>query len=74
DFPAVTVGPTFEKDGKISLRLFIDRSSIELFSNGGRTAMTNLVFPTQPYTGLRIASDGNSARLNDLKIYSLSAE
>ena len=28
DFPAVTVAPTFETDNKISLRVFIDRSSI----------------------------------------------
>ncbi len=70
DFPAVTVAPTFEKDGRIDLRLFIDRSSIEVFGNGGRFSMTNLVFPASPYKTLSVSADGN-ARLSDVKIYEL---
>ncbi len=72
DFPAVTVAPTHEKDGKVSLRIFIDRSSIELFGNDGRFVMTNLVFPNEPYTTLTLSAQGGSAKVSDLKIYSLS--
>ena len=36
DFPAVTVAPTFENDKKISLRIFIDKSSMEVFGNNGK--------------------------------------
>ena len=71
-FPAVTVSPTFENNGKITLRLFIDRSSIELFGNNGRFVMTNLVFPTSPYSTLAIQSKNGNAKLNDIKIYSLN--
>jgi len=71
-FPSITKAPTFETDGKISLRIFIDRSSIELFGNGGRFVMTNLVFPEEPYSTLSVASHGGNARMADLKIYSLS--
>jgi fructan beta-fructosidase len=35
-----------------SLRIFIDRSSIEVFVNDGEMVMTELVFPTEPYTKL----------------------
>ena len=70
-FPAVTVSPTFEKDGKINLRLFIDRSSIEMFGNNGQFVMTNLVFPNAPYTTLSMESKNGNAKLEDLKIYSL---
>ena len=70
-FPAVTSSPTFEKDGKISLRIFIDRSSMELFGNNGEFVMTNLVFPNHPYTNLSIESKNGNAKLDDLKIYSL---
>jgi fructan beta-fructosidase len=35
-----------------SLRIFVDRSSIEIFVNGGEMVMTELVFPTEPYTKL----------------------
>ncbi|MDE5813036.1 MAG: DUF4980 domain-containing protein, partial [Muribaculaceae bacterium] len=45
NFPAVTVSPTFEKNGKVSLRIFVDKSSIEVFGNDGQFVMTNLVFP-----------------------------
>lgn len=73
-FPAVTVSPTFEKDGKISLRIYVDRSSIELFGNDGKFVMTNLVFPNEPYTTLTVASTGGNAKLNSLKVYSLNAK
>lgn len=71
DFPAVTVAPTFEIGRKVSLRIFIDRSSMEVFGNDGKFVMTNLVFPTKPYTTLSIAADGGSARIENLKIYSI---
>ncbi|MGL4992805.1 MAG: GH32 C-terminal domain-containing protein [Bacteroidales bacterium] len=70
-FPAVTVTPTYENNGRISLRIFIDRSSIELFEKDGRFVMTNLVFPNKPYSTLSISTVGGNAKLNDLKIYSI---
>lgn len=74
DFPAVTVAPTFETNGKISLRLFIDRSSIELFGNDGRFVMTNLVFPNEPYSSLSVSADGGEAKLVSLNVYSINLE
>lgn len=71
NFPAVTVTPTYEESGKISLRIFVDRSSIEVFSADGRFVMTNLVFPTTPYTSLSVSSEDGSARIGNLRIYSL---
>ena len=74
DFPAITVTPTHETSGKISLRIFVDRSSIEVFGDDGRFVMTNLVFPTSPYSTLSVASNGGGARISNLRIYSLRAE
>ena len=73
-FPAVTSSPTFEKDGKINLRIFIDRSSVELFGNNGEFVMTNLVFPNHPYTNLTIESKNGKAELDELNVYSLNLE
>lgn len=70
-FPAITVSPTFENSGKVNLRIFIDRSSIELFGNNGQFVMTNLVFPNQPYTTLDIQSKNGDAKLTDLKVYAI---
>ena len=72
-FPAVTVAPTHETDGKVSLRIFIDRSSIELFGNDGKFVMTNLVFPEMPYATLTVSANEKGARLKNLKVYSLKA-
>lgn len=71
NFPAVTVTPTHEIDGKVSLRIFVDRSSIELFEKNGRFVMTNLVFPNEPYSSLSISAQGGNAKIENLKIYSL---
>ena len=71
DFPAVTIAPTHRHDGKLSLRIFIDRSSIEVFEQEGRLAMTNLVFPNSPYTSLSLQCSKGKAKINNLKVYSL---
>lgn len=71
NFPSVTVSPTFEDSGKVALRIFVDKSSVELFGDDGHFAMTNLVFPTEPYTTLSLSSSGGNARIDSLKIYSI---
>ena len=68
DFPATTVAPTFSNDGKLSLDIFIDRSSIEIFGNDGRFAMTNLVFPSTPYDTIEISSSKGYATLKNLTV------
>jgi levanase/fructan beta-fructosidase len=51
-FPCVTEAPTY---GAIKqLRIFIDRCSIEAFDAQGKMAMTNLVFPSEPYNTLKV--------------------
>ena len=70
DFPAVTTAPVYTHDGHMDLRIFIDRSSIEVFANGGRGVMTNLVFPTTPYSTLSVSATGGNAKIKKLKIYS----
>ena len=72
DFPAVTMAPTHRHNGKLSLRLFIDRSSIEVFEQEGRLAMTNLVFPNSPYTTMSVKASKGKAKINNLRIYNLS--
>jgi sucrose-6-phosphate hydrolase SacC (GH32 family) len=38
------------------LSILLDKTSIELFADGGRTVMTALFFPTFPYTKWEIKS------------------
>ena len=53
------------------LRLFVDRSLAELFVEGGRIAMTNLIFPHTPYTSLEFFSEGGSTQVRGLRLYRL---
>ena len=51
-FPCVTTAPTY---GQLrQLRIFIDRCSIEAFDADGHVAMTNLVFPSEPYNNIKV--------------------
>lgn len=62
-FPCVTTAPTY---GTIKqLRLFIDRCSIEAFDAEGKMSMTNLVFPSEPYTNIKIK--GGKATIYEIK-------
>lgn len=72
-FPAVTYATMHNKSGRGSLRVFVDRCSIEAFDGNGRFAMTDLVFPENPYTTLTVSADGGKAKLNNVAIYSLNS-
>jgi len=62
-FPCVTVAPTY---GDIKqLRIFIDKCSIEAFDAEGKMAMTNLVFPNEPYNTLKVK--GGKATIYEIK-------
>ena len=72
DFALGTWAPLSLCDSKTyHLDVFVDKCSIEIFVNGGRIAMTNLVFPTQPYTSVKFYSDGNKAAYRNIKVSEL---
>lgn len=71
-FPTTTVAPTLSRSPKGSLRLFVDRCSIEAFDGNGNFAMTNLVFPQKPYDTITLVSDGGKSRIEALDIFPLS--
>ena len=62
-FPIKTIAPTH---GSLKqLRIFIDRSSIEVFDADGKMAMTNLVFPSEPYNTIKVK--GGKATIYEVK-------
>ena len=61
-FPIETVAPTF---GTIrQLRIFIDNCSIEAFDSEGKMVMTNLVFPSEPYSTVKVK--GGKAKVYEI--------
>ena len=62
-FPCTTEAPTY---GQVKqLRIFIDRCSIEAFDADGKMAMTNLVFPSEPYNNIKVK--GGKVTIYDIK-------
>ena len=63
DFPCVTEAPTYGTVKQV--RIFIDRCSVEAFDAEGKMAMTNLVFPTEPYNNIKVT--GGKATIYEVK-------
>ena len=53
------------------LDIFVDKCSVELFVDGGRIAMTNLVFPTAPYNNIKVYAEGGKSEVKNMKVYKL---
>ena len=70
DFPALTAAPVPASDD-IELRIFVDRSSIEAFGDGGKFVMTNLVFPSEPYNSMKLSSVRGSFTVKKMEIYKI---
>lgn len=72
DFALGTWAPLSLCEGKTyHLNVFVDKCSVEIFVDGGRIAMTNLVFPTEPYNMLRFYTEGGEAQVSNMKVYKL---
>ena len=57
-FAAVHDAPLALVDGRLSLRIVLDRSSVEVFADEGRVVLTDLVFPAADATGVALTSEG----------------
>ena len=69
-FSAVAVAPRLSNAMNMDISILLDKTSIELFADGGRTVMTALFFPTSPYTKWEIKSKEKMAP-DSIKLYSL---
>ena len=56
---------------QLNIRMFLDSISIEIFTDGGRTTMTNNIFSSPESNQLSISAVGGSARLLGLRTYGL---
>ncbi|WP_461370213.1 glycoside hydrolase family 32 protein [Candidatus Darwinibacter acetoxidans] len=72
-FAGVHQAPLVTEDGKISLRILLDKSSIEVFANGGQAAITDLIFPREGSRRINLTSEGGSTQVRKLNIYPLAS-
>jgi fructan beta-fructosidase len=72
-FAAPQVRALPPRDGIVELHILVDRSSIEVFADGGRTVLTNQIFPDPASQGVEIFAEGGAVRLVSLEAYRLVA-
>ena len=70
DFALATWAP-IKKENKYTLDVFVDKCSVEIFLNGGKVAMTNLIFPSEPYNRMCFYSKGGSFQVDSFNAYRL---
>lgn len=62
-FASVDKAPRMSSGRLVRMSLYVDRSSVEAFLDGGATAMTTALFPRAPYTSIKLFTHGGEARL-----------
>lgn len=61
EFAAKHISPRIEVSNNTSFYAIIDKASIEFFADGGLNVMTDIFFPTVPYTNINIISSNKKA-------------
>jgi sucrose-6-phosphate hydrolase SacC (GH32 family) len=68
EYPGRHAAPARWRDGRVALRVLFDRTTIEVFVNGGEAVVSERVYPTQPLSRLAPFGDGGapSVRLAEI--------
>lgn len=65
--------PIVPIDNKISLEILIDRTSIEIFANGGQSVVSNCFNPDEDSNELVLFASGGELGVNKLDIYKMNS-
>jgi len=65
--------PLSVADGKLTLRILVDRTSIEVFANGGRVQMAGCFVPEPQSDGITIAATGGEATALQLNVWEMNS-
>ena len=68
-FTSVDSAPvTLNADGTVTVQIYVDRSSVEVFTQGGQRTITDQVFPGSGAGEVALFADGGTARLKSLTV------
>jgi sucrose-6-phosphate hydrolase SacC (GH32 family) len=71
DFPARTAAPLAIGNEPLELTILVDRSAVEVFAQGGKVAMTNLVYPPAGAQGVELSGAGVKAGRISVDVWEL---
>lgn len=58
---------------KLRLHIFIDQSSIEVFTNDGEVVLSATTYPSEKQIGLEVFSEGGATKISSLNAWELSS-
>ncbi|WP_175727306.1 glycoside hydrolase family 32 protein [Burkholderia ambifaria] len=61
------------ENGRLQLEIVVDRGSVEVFANGGRVALTDLIFPPREADRVAVFAEHGSATFSGLTVTQLDA-
>lgn len=68
-FPSVEDAPvTLDKKGNVTLQVYVDRSSVEVFAGDGLRTITDQVFPNPGADKMALFAEGGTAQLKSLTV------
>ncbi len=73
DFSGIHSAPRISRNQEVNLKIYLDGSSLEVFSDNGEVVMTELVFPDSQYSQIKLVSSGGSTQLKNGKITGLKS-
>ena len=71
-FPSIDDASVALVGGKLTLSIYLDRSSVEVFAQGGKTSITDQVFPSAGSERIGVWAEGGTARVQSLKVTPLA--
>ena len=71
---AIHYAPIGSTENAARALVLLDRSSLELFINGGRISITDLVYPNKPYTNLSLQPENGSLEVQKLKVTAVTMD
>ena len=74
EFSRITTSPLFLQGDQIKLTILVDTCSIEVFGDGGRFTMTNLVFPQEQYNNISFFGYGGSYHVNSICVQEIKID
>jgi fructan beta-fructosidase len=70
-FAALQQVPLPLENGRIELHILVDNSSIEIFGNGGKTVLSNQIFPDSTSNDMEIFTVGGDAYVVDMDMWEI---
>lgn len=72
-FPSVEYAPLTSQNGVIKLRIFVDKSVVEVYANDGERVITDLIFPNESAGSIELFAEGGTAEFRKVTVWPMKS-